>query len=199
MKKKILAACLVICLLATAVIGGTLAYFTDTKTVTNSFTVGKVAITMDETDVDSYGVKDGLNRVTENSYKLIPGHEYTKDPIIHVASDSEDCYLFVKLENQIALIEDEASKVTAQMAEYGWVQLNESNIYYLEKFVDVSEDDLDIHVFDNFKVAGTVTAQTLADYNTKTIKLTAYAVQADGFETAAEAWAAAQGDLGLGA
>lgn len=44
MKKKIVALCLVVCLAATAVIGGTLAYFTDTKKETNTFTVGNVKI-----------------------------------------------------------------------------------------------------------------------------------------------------------
>ena len=41
MKKKILALCVVISLAAVAIIGGTLAYFTDTETATNTFTVGK--------------------------------------------------------------------------------------------------------------------------------------------------------------
>ena len=37
MKKKILAMCLIVCLLATAVVGGTLAYFTDSDEATNTF------------------------------------------------------------------------------------------------------------------------------------------------------------------
>ena len=48
MKKKILALCLVVALAATAVIGGTLAYFTDTDTETNTFTVGNVKIDLVE-------------------------------------------------------------------------------------------------------------------------------------------------------
>ena len=44
MKKKLLAMCLVVALAATAVIGGTLAYFTDTDTETNTFTAGGVKI-----------------------------------------------------------------------------------------------------------------------------------------------------------
>ena len=49
MKKKIIALCLVIALAATAVIGGTLAYFTDTDEETNTFTLGKVKIDLMET------------------------------------------------------------------------------------------------------------------------------------------------------
>ena len=48
MKKKIIALCLVIALAATAVIGGTLAYFTDTDEETNTFTVGNVSIDLIE-------------------------------------------------------------------------------------------------------------------------------------------------------
>ena len=46
MKKKTLAMLLAVCLMATAVIGGSLAYFTDTDAKTNTFTVGKVDITL---------------------------------------------------------------------------------------------------------------------------------------------------------
>ena len=49
MKKKIIAFCLVIALSATAVIGGTLAYFTDTDEATNTFTMGNVQIDLEET------------------------------------------------------------------------------------------------------------------------------------------------------
>ena len=49
MKKKIIALCLVVALAATAVIGGTLAYFTDTDEETNTFTMGNVQIDLKET------------------------------------------------------------------------------------------------------------------------------------------------------
>lgn len=48
MKKKIVTLCLVVALAAIAVVGGTLAYFTDTDTETNTFTVGNVEIDLIE-------------------------------------------------------------------------------------------------------------------------------------------------------
>lgn len=48
MKKKIIALCLVVALAATAIVGGTLAYFTDTDDATNTFTVGGVKIALIE-------------------------------------------------------------------------------------------------------------------------------------------------------
>ena len=59
MKKKILALCLVVVLAATAVIGGTLAYFTDTDEATNTFTVGGVKIDL----IEQQGNEDGTDLV----------------------------------------------------------------------------------------------------------------------------------------
>lgn len=63
MKKKIIALCLVIALAATAVIGGTLAYFTDTDEETNTFTAGGVKIDLIEEERDGQG---GLQEFTQD-------------------------------------------------------------------------------------------------------------------------------------
>ena len=86
MKKKIVSMCLCVALLAVAVIGGTLAYFTDKDEATNTFTVGKVDIELDEPNWEG------------NDQTLMPGTKLAKDPTITVEEDSEDCYLFVKLD-----------------------------------------------------------------------------------------------------
>ena len=51
-KKSILMAAIAVMLVAVLVVGGTLAYFTDTKSATNTFTMGNVKITLDETNVN---------------------------------------------------------------------------------------------------------------------------------------------------
>ena len=51
MKKKLTALCLVVALLAIAVVGGSLAYFTDTKEAENTFTVGSVSIQLLESNL----------------------------------------------------------------------------------------------------------------------------------------------------
>ena len=118
--RKILVSLAALALVAAISIGGTLAYLTQQKTVTNTFTVGNVTITMDETDVDD-STKDAA-RDTENSYKLLPGKTYTKDPIIHVDANSESCYLFVTIKNEIAAIEDANNSVEKQMEAKGWAK-----------------------------------------------------------------------------
>ena len=118
-KTKALLMSLCAVLLVAASVLGTMAYLTDSKDVKNTFTVGNVTITMDETDVDDS--TPNKERDQANSYKLMPGHTYTTDPIIHVDANSEDCYLFVKVDNQIAAIEaDGNTTVAAQMAAKGW-------------------------------------------------------------------------------
>lgn len=79
MKKKIVALCLCVALAVVAIGGATLAYFTDTKTANNTFTMGDVKITLDETDVTN---PEG-GRVTSNTYAVYPGAVVTKDPIVH--------------------------------------------------------------------------------------------------------------------
>ena len=94
MKKKILALCLVVVLAVTAVTGATLAYFTDTDEVKNTFSMGKVDIKLDETNIEK---PDG-DRVQANDYtgtNMVPGHVFTKDPTIHVLKGSEDSYIFL--------------------------------------------------------------------------------------------------------
>lgn len=195
MKKKLVTLCAALALCATAIIGGTLAYFTDTKTAENTFVVGKVAITLDEAPVDEMGVAQQGDRVTANTYKLIPGHTYTKDPTIHVANDSEKSYLFVKVVNGIEALEAAGEGTIAkQMEAKGWKPLaNVANVYYLEgtdgKPAVVSANDNKV-IFENFTINGELTELN----NVSPITITAYAVQADGFadKTAAEIWTAAK-------
>ena len=105
MKKNIIALCLCIAMIAIAVVSGTLAYFTDDKEQINTFTAGKLEIKLDEAKlvVDDEGNlsydKDGNlvltgDRTSENqTYKLFPGMEVTKDPTITLLDGSEDAYV----------------------------------------------------------------------------------------------------------
>ena len=61
MKKKVLSLCLVAMLAITAVVGGTMAYFTDTDDATNEFTVGNVDIDLTEPNWDEVGSKEAVD------------------------------------------------------------------------------------------------------------------------------------------
>lgn len=102
-KTKALLMSLCAVLLVAASVLGTMAYLTDSKDVKNTFTVGNVAIKLDEAKVDENGTqvvdKDGnpVARVTENEYKLLPGHTYVKDPTVTVLTPSVESYVRMKV------------------------------------------------------------------------------------------------------
>lgn len=204
-----LVACAV--MLVSLSVGATLAYLTaQTGMVTNTFTVGTVSFDasagLDEAKVDVYGVPqkkdttdpDNLKdapvadakdayRVTANTYKLIPGHKYVKDPTVHISASSEDGYLFVKVVNGIAGIEATGDTTIAkQMETLGWTSVgdetNYPGVYYYKTKVSASQD---IVVFNNFTLKGDA---DVAKYANATITIQAYLVQADGFSSATDAW-----------
>ena len=204
MKTRSKALVLTLCavLLVVATVMGTMAYLTSTDTVTNTFTVGKVAITLDEAKVNPNGtpVADA-DRVKANAYKLIPGHSYTKDPTVHVTAGSENSYIFVKVENGIANYEAATEtteggykNIAAQIAANSWTALTDvANVYYKEYNSNTAQ--VDMEVFKNFKIADNAndadTWNGITAENTK-ITVTAYAVQKEGFDTAKAAWDAAK-------
>lgn len=100
MKTKSKALLLTLCavLLVAASVLGTMAYLTSSAEVKNTFTVGKVEIKLDEAKVNADGIPvEGADRVTANSYKLMPGTTYTKDPTVTVLNGSEDSYVRMKV------------------------------------------------------------------------------------------------------
>lgn len=197
-KSKALLLSLCAALLVAASVLGTMAYLTSTDSVENTFTVGSVTITLDELDVDN-STEGENDRDKANQYHLLPGHEYVKDPTVHIVADSEDCWIFVKVENGIREIEAAAdtlmadgtkySTIAGQMETNGWSAVaGTTNVFAYKETVSANED---IVVFNEFMISGAADANTLANYKGATIKVTAYAVQADGFATAAAAWTAA--------
>lgn len=186
--RKVLVLALCAVLLVSATIMGTMAYLTSSDVVTNTFTVGSVSITLDEAPVDVYGKVVTGDRTDANTYKLLPGHNYKKDPIIHVTQGSEECWLFVKVVDEIAAIED-TKTVATQLGEKGWTLIDPTNnIYAYASKVDARTTAQDVAVFDDFTIKQDA---DVASYNGKTIVVTAYAIQADGFTSAEAAWTAA--------
>ena len=187
--KKVVLMAVCAALLVGASVAGTLAFLqAKTDTITNTMTVGKVAITLDESVLDANGEATNNRTATGNAYKLVPGKKYIKDPQIHVDAASESCYLFVEVVNEIAAIEKQGVKVADQMATNDWIQIPETNVYYKEAAVSAGAN---VDVFADFTIAEDVL--DLSGYADKKITITAYAVQADGFNSATAAWAATFG------
>lgn len=190
MKTRTKALLLTLCaaLLVCATVLATMAFLTDIAEVKNTFTVGNVAIKLDEAQVGEDGkAVTPENRVNANQYKLIPGKTYDKDPTIHVAPNSEDCWLFVKLENGLVDITG-ATTIEDQMKANGWTVIDAAkNIY---AYQSIASANTDVDVFETFTLAEDAAVE---DYKTAEIVVTAYAVQADGFDTVEKAWNATFG------
>lgn len=90
MKKKIIALCLCVSLIAVAVIGGTLAYFTDTDNATNKFTVGNIKIDLIEENEDG-------TPFTQDQL-LMPGVENAIVKNVSVKNiGAQDAYMWVEI------------------------------------------------------------------------------------------------------
>lgn len=220
MKKAKKALLLILCaiLLVVGSVMGTLAYLTmETKEVKNTFTVGKVSFGevdsegkavngLDEAAVDEYGALlyktdvDGkysttgtvlAPRVLANTYKLIPGHKYVKDPTVHVAAGSEACYLYVYVNNGISEIET-GTTIAQQMTANGWQKVQGYNVYAKEIAATTDATDVtDYVVFSEFTIKNDADFTNYMDANGKVtaeISVIAYAVQKDGLADVKTAW-----------
>ena len=203
MKKATKTLLLMLCavVLVVSSVLGTVAYLTSTASVENTFSVGNVTITMDEIKVNEYGEflkntgteadpvyevttnKDEAARTSTNAYKLVPSQTYSKEPTIHVTAGSEPCYLFAKIENGLDGV------ATIDLDDNNWTLVDgETDVYAYSAIVDARTAKQDVAVFTKFTVVdGFEYNNTYAE---KTIKVTGYAVQANGFVANGETSAA---------
>ena len=214
-KAMLMTLCAIILVVAT--VFGTMAYLTSKDEVVNTFTVGNVAIKLDEAPVDGNGKATTGDRVKANSYKLLPGHVYDKDPTIHVDAASEDCFIRAKVtltnakdwiaiatkyadnkveniikgtDDNIWWVSQPAVDETANTVTYTFVYKNESHTDELGKRIWTSTDNKDLVLFNEIAIPGGLTNDELAAVGSSKITVVAEAIQADGFETEAAAWAA---------
>lgn len=210
MKKKILVACLCVALAVLTIAGTTLAYLTSQDTVVNTFTVGNVQIKLDEAKANTDGslYDNGATRVDANTYKLIPGHTYKKDPMVTVLKGSESSYIkmtvtFSKAAELDAIFNPNGADMTSIFNGYdstNWIYKGNTKDttantrtyeFWYKETVAASTDNVALDaLFDSITVPGTITNTQLATIADMTITVNAYAIQADGFATADAAWAA---------
>ena len=142
MKKKIIALCLCIAMVTIAIASGTLAYFTDTKEQTNSFSAGKVGIVLDEMEIavennvpvigeDGNLTTTGKRTDESQAYKLFPGMTVPKDPTITVDADSEDAYVaaIITVKFEAPEVKGEDGAVTKMPAKDVVAKMNEMELH----------------------------------------------------------------------
>ena len=185
--KEVLLLALCAILLVGATIAGTVAYLTSQKTVTNTFTVGKVSITLTEKEINPQTGKklDNATDVTElQKIELVPSRIIEKNPVITVSDDSEECYLFVKIENGL-LSAGAINGLTGWVSVSGNANTDSVSIYRYNTTVNASAV---IPVFETFTCDPDITEYDAA-LDGATIVITAYAIQKENL-TADEAFAA---------
>ena len=154
--------------------GGTVAWLVaKTDPVVNTFTYGNIDITLTET--------------TGTSYKIIPGTDITKDPKVTVKGGSEACWLFVEVKETGTFV---ANKVTYAI-DNGWKALpGVDGVYYREVAAVTADTDFNVLEGNKITVKDTLTKTDIPTAAPK-LTFTAYAVQKDGIDDVATAWAKA--------
>ena len=215
MKKRSKALLLSMCavLLVVGSVFGTIAYLTDSESVTNTFSVGQVGLKLDEAKVDEMGKPDGETRWQPTTadpvqeYHLLPGHSYTKDPTVTVDAGSEESY--VRMMATIAY-KAEADEVFAKYGVTNWLNINSdwvtdgipttkeesgtiTRIYEFRYKSTVAKSETATKLpalFTTLTVPGGVTNDEIACLKDMVISVEAHAIQAAGFADADAAWEA---------
>ena len=135
-KKTILAA---IVLLLVFVVGGAIAYFTDTDSATNTFTIGNVDIDLVEStweNLDTDTVDKNNNKIPDAAEDMMPGETVDKDPVVKNLSTKNPAYVFVKVEvpcsNIITTAAPDDEETPVELFRYsvntGWTELTSAKV-----------------------------------------------------------------------
>lgn len=178
------------------------AFLKDVKEIKNTYTVGNINITLDESNVSELGLVIDEKRVIQNYYHLIPGYTYVKDPIVTILNGSVDSYV------RILITIDEISILKEIYGEnftlnYLYNNFNPNWIYSGETIIDdtityeyryqtivngLNEDKKLEPLFDSFTIKNDLTKEQLINLSNLEIKITAQAIQSTGFQDENTAW-----------
>lgn len=159
-------------------VGGTAAWLAaKSDPIASTFTFGDINITLTETD-------------HQEQIKIIPGVDIPKALKVTVQADSVDCWLFVKVEEYGTFVRD---KVVYSIAE-DWIKGDGSpipeDVYYREVNGATTDREFPVLKDNKITVSNELTKEEIQNITTQpTLTFTAYAVQKEGINTAAEAWA----------
>jgi len=202
-KKTILAA---VVLLLVAIVGGAIAYFTDTDEKTNTFTIGNVDITLTEPNWDTTDTTPA-NGVPDAAEDLMPGETVAKNPIINNESTKNPAYVFAKVVVPCTTETTPQEIFTYTVNTDAWTELsgeavactsggNATHVYYygtsgtlteLAKAANASTPTPTTKaVFDSVTVRGTLTGSEGLTGN-KNVVVTGYGIQKDGLASAVPA------------
>lgn len=167
--------------------------------VVNTFAGGAISILLDESPVGTDGKKIDGARTTGNSYKYKAGAVLDKDPAVTVIKGSEECYVFLCVENE--LTDDFEINYDTD----SWLRVSQSGdktVYAYKEKVNVLEADEDKMlepIFTTVTVSADLTSEDIAELGEKILAVTAYAVQTESLTSAEAIDLAVANFLGAGA
>ena len=171
MKKKIVSICLVAVIAVMAIAGASLAYFTAEDSAENVFTVGNVAIDLTEPNWETTGKVEA-----EDVY---PGEPLAKDPTV-TNTGKNPCFVRISVSNLDQFAEKFDGAMITYRTDYvenalgeNWVLHTDGYFYYTKVLASDEKTDA---LFDQIVIPFALTNNV----ETKSIDVTAYAVQAQG-------------------
>lgn len=181
LNKKLIISIIMIIVSLVFATGVTLAFIVSLAgPVENSFTIGKVRISLTET--------------TGNDYSLIPGMEIEKDPTVTVKGGSEDCWLYVKVTRR-----GEFDEHLSFTMEDGWLPLNGVDGVYYRYVVKAAGDSFfPVLKGNRITVSDMLTEEKMSGIVAAVPSLTfkAYAIQSHGIEDSMLGWLRIQEEVG---
>lgn len=174
---KLKIVCVMLAVIAVLAVSPTLAWLSaTTKPVVNYFSGGAIAIILDEAPVDEEGKATGGDRVQENHYKYMAGAVLDKDPTVTVLADSEECYVYVCVDNELP-----STLFSIDINTTAWTLVSTSGsmaVYrYATSVASSTVDQALTPVFTTVTVSDSLTSEDIADLGTKTLTVTAFAIQ----------------------
>ena len=203
MKKKIALMVTSLVLVVAMAVGGTLAYLTKTTdTLTNTFTVGNIDMTLTEPSWEYDGEGEAA--------KVYPDAVVAKDPTVTVIKGSEECYVRMLVTISNASVMDtifapNGANLKQIFEGYhdNWTYIgneedttNNTRTYefrYAYNVLPSATADLKLPaLFERVHIPADLTETQIAELKDTgfTIDIVAHAIQTAGFESASEAWEA---------
>lgn len=198
--KKLVIAVVVLSLVLLGTIGTALAFLVaESEVVTNTFTYGKIELELWENLVDEDGELTEDKTYEGIEYlNIVPGDTVNKNPTATVKAGSEDCYVYVRVENNLVSTAVNAVNPVATLdIKPEWEKIGaDGDTVTLYRYTADPQQPGDFNVFEHVTFSADLTVEdvaTLKDIQ-DAIVIKAYAHQSDNTDVAtadaaAIAWA----------
>lgn len=183
--KKLVVAVVALSLALVTVVGATLAFLVaESNVVTNKFTYGTITIELAEKNKSD---KDGLEFTN-----VVPGDVLPKDPVVTVTKGSEECYVYVLIDNQLGTAA--TYNITDDWTEVSSNTNGTKKLYRYDETVNALTEAKDLPVFTTLTFGTGLDVDAVEALAGKNVVITAFAHQSENTDvgtanTAAIAWA----------